>query len=291
MIQNAGRWQDASPGRYFQPEESIAVSSTNAVDIWVQAELQNLVAFVHTEMQAYRLYTVMPRLVSFLDQLTKWYVRLNRERLKGSEGDEEALTGLNVLYKVLLTVTSIMSPFTPFFSEFLYQKLRRLHPARNGSDKEALGSSASVHFLQLPSVDAVDPQAEVVTLEMAALQTAVELGRKAREARNASLKKPVKNIVIVVSKPEQLSGLNKLQSYLKSELTALEITVTDKEDAWCTYSATPNFGALGKRCGKQMQDVKQEIMALTTEQVHCYFDYLFIYFICACFFFLHFFFC
>lgn len=196
----------------FQPDESVAVSSTNAVDIWVQAELQSLVAFVHTEMKAYRLYTVMPCLVNFLEQLTKWYVRLNRERLKGSEGSDEALTGLNVLYKVLLTVTSVMSPFTPFFSEFLYQKLRMLHPARNGDDKEAIGSSASVHFLQLPSVATVDPQAELVTLEMAALQTVVELGRKAREARNVSLKKPVKNIVIVVSKPEQMSGLNKLAS-------------------------------------------------------------------------------
>lgn len=57
------------------------------------------------------------------------------------------------------------------------------------------------------------------------------------------------------------------KGYLKSELTANDITVTEKEDDWCTYSATPNFGALGKRCGKQMQEVKKGIMALTTEQV------------------------
>jgi isoleucyl-tRNA synthetase len=267
MIQNAGRWQDASAGRVFRPDQSRAQKSTNAVDIWVMAEMQSLVAFVHTEMKAYRLYTVMPRLVSFLDQLTKWYVRLNRERLKGNDGDDEAFVGLSVLYEVLLTVTSVMSPFTPFFSEFLYQKLRLLHPSVGGKDKEAVGSSASVHFLQLPSVGEVDPVAEVVSQEMAALQTVVELGRKVREAKNVSLKKLVKNIIIVASKPEQMSGLVKLEGYLKSELTALTISVTDKEDAWCSYSATPNFGALGKRCGKQMPAVKQAVMALTTEQM------------------------
>lgn len=49
--------------------------------------------FVHTEMKAYRLYTVVPRLVDFIEQLTNWYVRLNRNRLKGSEGQESAKVG------------------------------------------------------------------------------------------------------------------------------------------------------------------------------------------------------
>mmetsp|Transcript_27236 Transcript_27236/g.35304 ORF Transcript_27236/g.35304 Transcript_27236/m.35304 type:complete len:1166 (+) Transcript_27236:87-3584(+) len=267
MIQNAGRWQDASPGRLFKPDQGKAKSSRNVVDIWVMAELQSLVAFVHTEMKAYRLYTVMPRLVSFLDQLTKWYVRLNRERLKGSDGDDEAFVGLSVLYEVLVTMTSLMSPFTPFFSEFLYQKLRLLHPNAGQKDKEAIGSSASVHFVQLPVVEAVDPNSELVSKEMEALQNVVELGRKAREAKNVSLKKPVKNLIVVASRPEQISGLLKLEGYVKSELHTMNLTVTDKEDEWCSYSATPNFSSLGKRCGKQMQEVKKGIMALTSEQM------------------------
>ncbi|CAM9832070.1 unnamed protein product, partial [Laminaria digitata] len=49
--------------------------------------------FVRTEMKAYRLYTVVPRLVDFIEQLTNWYVRLNRNRLKGSEGSDSARTG------------------------------------------------------------------------------------------------------------------------------------------------------------------------------------------------------
>jgi len=68
-------------------------------------------------MKAYPLYTVMPAFVSFVTQLTNWYVRLNRDRLKGMEGgedgtsvEEEAETGLQVLFDVLLDVTIIMAP-------------------------------------------------------------------------------------------------------------------------------------------------------------------------------------
>jgi isoleucyl-tRNA synthetase len=72
---------------------------------------------MHQEMKAYPLYTVMPAFVSFVTQLTNWYVRLNRDRLKGMEGgedgtsvEEEAETGLQVLFDVLLDVTIIMAP-------------------------------------------------------------------------------------------------------------------------------------------------------------------------------------
>jgi len=279
MVQNAARWQEGDPQRRWQPSADLAAKSSNPVDVWIQAELGALVAFVHEEMGAYRLYTVMPRLVAFLDQLTKWFVRLNRERLKGTDGDAEALVGLSVLYQVLLTATSIMSPFTPYFAEVLYLKLRKFHPAceaqggqgGQGGDPEALGSAKSVHFLQLPRnpPEKADfaATAALVSAEMSALQTVVELGRKAREARNISLKKPVKEIVVVTSTPAQFSGLTKLAGYLKLELTAVGLDVTDKEDKWCKYSAKPNFGALGKRVGKDMPAVKAAVTALTNEQL------------------------
>ena len=66
--------------------------------------------------------------------MTVRYVRLNRDRLKGSSGEQEALLGLNVLFEVLLTMSQIMSPFTPFFAEYLYQNLRKLQPLYENSD-------------------------------------------------------------------------------------------------------------------------------------------------------------
>ena len=63
------------------------------------------------------------------------YVRLNRDRLKGSLGELESFSGLNVLFEVLLTMSQIMSPFTPFFAEYLYQNLRKLLPLYGNADK------------------------------------------------------------------------------------------------------------------------------------------------------------
>ena len=80
-------------------------------------------------MLAYRLYTVVPRLVRFIDSLTNWYVRLNRRRLKGAEGPAEARTALAVLWEVLMELSRLMAPFTPFITEFFYQHLRKFQPS------------------------------------------------------------------------------------------------------------------------------------------------------------------
>ena len=145
---------EAKKGEKFVPDVKTATASDNNVDIWILAAVSDLVGFVHQEMKAYRLYTVVPRLVDFIGQLTNWYVRLNRDRIKGVLGDEGSLYGLNVLYEVLMTMTQVMAPFTPFFSEYLYQTLRKFQPLYGNTDPavrdDMLGKADSVHFLMLP---------------------------------------------------------------------------------------------------------------------------------------------
>jgi isoleucyl-tRNA synthetase len=121
----------------FTPSMELARASTNDVDVWIMAATQGLIAFVHQEMQAYRLYTVVPRLCEFIEQLTNWYVRLNRDRLKAAaeagSNDAREVVGLHVLFDVLLSMTLIMSPFTPYFAEYLYQHLRKMCPLYGNS--------------------------------------------------------------------------------------------------------------------------------------------------------------
>ena len=151
FVQCVDRWESSS-GNTFVPDYAVASSSTNDVDVWILAASQGLVQFVHQEMSAYRLYTVVPRLVEFIEDLSKWYVRLNRVRIKGENGDAEALLGLNVLYQVLATMAVIMSPFTPFFSEYLYQHLRKLHPSYGSNDARFI-----LHFLSIFTINKIEP--------------------------------------------------------------------------------------------------------------------------------------
>jgi isoleucyl-tRNA synthetase len=232
------------------------------------------------------LYTVMPALVSFVTQLTNWYVRLNRDRLKGLEGDgaeaeAEAETGLQVLYDVLLDVTIIMAPFTPFISEYFYQHLRKLqdsyNDAENGGGKSnpvMPGKSHSVHFLRLPAYDESRLNKNAVEA-MEALQAIVEHGRTVREKRNISLRTPVKNVVAIMRNPpthvvEGITG--SLKKYILSELNAFDFQIVGKEEEheWVSLSLTLNFSVLGKKLGKKMKPVQKAVQGIShAEAVKC----------------------
>eukprot|EP00985_Skeletonema_marinoi_P020814 scaffold12438_cov147-Skeletonema_marinoi.AAC.5 len=266
---------EANTGTKFVPSKDKVSAATNPTDVWISAATQGLIKFVHEEMTAYRLYTVMPALVSFVTQLTNWYVRLNRDRLKGLEGGEsESEAGLQVMYDVLLDVTILMAPFTPFITEYFYQHLRKLQPsyadAANGggsSNPVMPGKSDSVHFLTLPAYDDGRLNADAVEA-MEALQVIVESGRYVREKRNISLRTPVKCVTVILRNPsanviESLNG--PLKGYILSELNAWDLVIVPKEEEheWVTLSLTPNFNLLGRKLGKKMKDFKTHVTSMS----------------------------
>lgn len=269
FTQCVDRWEKLN-GKDFVPDETVAYSSPNDVDVWVLAACMGLVTFVHQEMKAYRLYTVVPRLLGFIDELTNWYVRLNRDRIKGGEGAESNLQGLNVLYRVLLTVTVLMAPITPFFAEFLYQHLRKLHPDyNNNSDAvavDAVGKAASVHYIMLPVTDPahMNPLAES---RFKTLQTAVTLVRVARERRKIRLNLPLKNVIVVAANPSDTAALEYLNGYFKSEINAWNVELTNDWEHMCVLKTIPNWKDLGKRLGKDMKTVAKEVNALTQDKI------------------------
>lgn len=258
-------------GAPFMPSAAQARASTNVMDAWIQASLQNLIKFVHTEMAAYRLYTVTPRLLRFIEQLTNWYVRLNRSRLKGQEGDEEAAVGLSVLYDVLANMTVLMAPFTPFLTEFLYQRLRKLHPdfGKPGLPPDALGVSESVHYLHLPAYeeDRID---EAIETQMDTLTTVIELGRVIRERKNISLKTPVKEVIVVSKDASRLHHLDNVKKYVLAELNVWSVTTSSDVSQWSSWKVDMNHKVLGKRLGKERAAVAQAVAQLTPAQISEY---------------------
>ena len=78
------------------------------MDRWILARCQSLIKLVREEMAAYRLYTIIPRLLDLVDELTNWYIRFNRQRLKGAEGKEDTVAALNTLFETLFTLCRTM---------------------------------------------------------------------------------------------------------------------------------------------------------------------------------------
>jgi len=255
LVQNVHEYE-AKSGSAFQPETHLAVQSTNLMDKWIMATTQSLIAFASAELEAYRLYTVLPKLVSFIEQLTNWYVRLNRKRLRGDRDNQDHLAALNTLFEVLLTITKTMAPFTPFFTEYVYQNLRRCLPQ---------DSPQSVHFTEYPQ-----PKQEAMNSEIEAtvsvMQSVVELARCARERRRIAHRQPLEEIIVFLQNPEDEARLQSVEDVLYDELNVKRI-VFSNDTTLLSYLASPNFPVLGKRLGKQMKAVTLSIKELSHEQL------------------------
>lgn len=147
LIQSITRWEVAT-GKDYVFNEQLSVDTTkltNPTDRWIIISCQNLINYVRIEMEKYHLYNVVPRLIHFLENLTNWYIRLNRNRLKGDLGLEEQEVSMNVLFNVILNSTILMSPLVPFITESFYQNLRKVIP------KGSTYLEDSIHFLRIPT--------------------------------------------------------------------------------------------------------------------------------------------
>lgn len=222
--------------------------TTNVLDIWILSSTNSLVKFVVEEMNSYRLYTVVPKLISFISQLTNIYVRYNRGRLKGKDGLDESRTALNVLFHVSITLCKTMAPFTPFFTENMYQNLRRCLP----------NSEESVHFCEFPTYN----EASSLRIEdsVSKMQAVIETARAVREKVGKPLKMPISKMTLVDDDTEFLhAAQNELLPYIKDELNIRCLEVSSNAAAFATLRAEPNFAILGKRLGKRMKDVAGQI--------------------------------
>lgn len=230
---------EVEEGISFEYDPHIHTNTDNDMDRWIMASLQSLVRFVRQEMEQYRLDTVVPEALKFLDQLSKWYVRLNKGRLKGDEGSEDAHRALKVLFEVLLKLCRLMSPLTPFFTEFMYQNLKSVLPEGIKMD--------SVHFLSIPAVieEAFDDDIE---RDVSNMQRVVDLGRIARENSGfTSFRFPYPELLVIHRSKVFLDGISRFSGYIKEQLNVKKITLLSEIADYVTLSIRADSGKLGPR--------------------------------------------
>lgn len=257
LIQNIALFcQQTNQPLRFDPQQ--IKSSSNIMDQWILSFSQSLLYFVKQEMKAYRLYTVVPRLVKFVDNLTNWYVRMNRKRLKGEGGDADTKAALETLFLVLYQMILVLSPFCPYICEFMYQKLKTLlitEPAE------------SVHHLMLPEVHEklIDKEVE---RKVSRMQTVIEVGRLIRDRVTLPLKYPLGEVVVISSDQNVLDDVSALQEYVLSELNVRQMTVsTDRVKFGVSLKAIPDIKALGIRLKNDSKAVIAAIRQLNEEQL------------------------
>merc|ERR1711871_131117 len=268
FVQNALRFE-ADTNTAFVADLSAAKQSANKFDRWIISCSESLTAYVREELAAYHLNTVMPRLLQFIDELTNWYVRLNRDRFRGSGGatsddisDQRA--ALSTLHTVLVTLCKLMGPFTPYLTESMYQNLRNCIPAGASSPGDPQNTE-SVHYCMLPDADtsAINTSIEQALKDM---QNVVVCGRTIRDRNNCPIKLPLDEPVVIHRNPTTISNLESLQGYLVDEVNVRKVTLTDKEGDFVAVSAAPNFKKLGKALGQDLPIIQAQLAHNVSEQ-------------------------
>lgn len=233
-----------------------AKKSPNILDQWVLSRLNGLIANTHKEMDAYRLYNVVPHLLQFIEDLTNTYIRFNRSHFWQEGMPEEKRYAYETLHEVLVTLAKLMAPFAPFMAEVTYKNLAQVLP--HGKD--------SVHLEDLPVADMtlLRPELEEAVKAMDALVT---LGRNHREKIAVKAKIPLREIRIIHRSAVLLETLKKFEPYFVDELNFRSVKYDSNEDQFVQITAKANFPVLGKRLGPKMKSVAAGIQALPLEGI------------------------
>ena len=230
----------------------------NVLDQWIMSRLQTLKHTVATEMEGYRLYNVVPALFAFIEDLTNWYIRLNRGRFWGEEISADKIAAYSTLYEVLMELSKVMAPFAPFLSEHLYQALAEL-----------AGQSAqpnSVHLCDYPEAESVKVKPGLETA-VERMQQVILLGRQKREEVKIGLRTPLSSLTVINADEALLDDMRRIERYVQEELNVQSVAYSTDESAYIELCAKPNFPLLGKRLGKRMKSFAAVINVLTPEQI------------------------
>ena len=230
----------------------------NVFDRWILSRLQSLKLRVGEEMQAYRLYNVVPQLFRFIEDLTNWYIRLNRTRFWGEDITADKIAAYSTLYTTLQELSYVMAPFAPFLSEYLYQQL--------GVFSDGPLKPESVHLGDYP-----EPESAYVSEELEdavdRMRQVILLARQKREEERINLRTPLAALTVVHGDQALLDEMAGLVDYITTEVNVKEVRFSTDEDAYIERFAKPNFPVLGRRLGKRMKAFQQAIGALSAVEI------------------------
>ena len=219
------------------------------LDRWALSRLQATAEAVIAAMDAYDCTAAGRAIAAYVDDLSNWYVRLQRRRFW--EGERAAFATLR---RCLLTLCGLLAPFTPFLADEIYANLV------GGAAGDFGGHPDSVHLTDFPAPDGSLRDERLETGVEAALR-AIELGRAARAQAKVKTRQPLRKAVIVARGAER-EAIEALADVVAGELNVKELEFVSEEAELVSYQVKPNYRALGPRLGSQMPAAAAAIEAL-----------------------------
>ncbi len=227
------------------------------LDRWLRSELNRLTRDVTEAYEAYDVTAATRPIADFVDELSNWYVRLNRRRFW--DGDTAALSTLR---QTLVTLSKLLAPAIPFMAEEIYQNLVA------GIES---GAPDSVHLARWPQADetAIDDRLHA---DMALAQKVTTLGRAARESAALKVRQPLQQVVIRARSESENSGLERLRALLLSELNVKELAFAGEAGDLVDVSVFPLPKQLGQKYGRGYPVIRGRFAEMDQSDLAAKFD-------------------
>lgn len=230
-------------------EYNIDVEKRDITDKWLISKLNKLIKEVTSAYEEYDLTKVTKAIIVFLnDDLSNWYIRSNRRRFWESELTESKKAVYLTTYEVLLTLTKLTAPITPYISEEIYKCL---------TNKE------SVHLEDFPKYDDSLIN-ESIEKQMDLIRDICSLGRFAREEAKIKVRQPISELILD-SNDEKTIG--NLQVIIKEELNVKNIIFIKDMDKYMEYIVKPNFREVGKLFGPKVNMFAETLKTLSHDEI------------------------
>ena len=235
-------------------ETAVPVDERPEIDRWILSLLNTLIKDVTEQYENYEPTRAGRAISDFVQEnLSNWYVRLNRKRFWGGTMDADKLAAYQTLYECLVTVSRLMAPIAPFYADQLYRDLT--------GDK-------SVHLAAFPVCDAdrIDTYLEGC---MQLAQQATSMILALRKKANKKVRQPLQKAVVPVPNESVMQQLQHVADLVKTEVNIKELQIVTNENSTVKLvkRIKPNFKTLGKKYGKQMKEIAAAIAALTQDRI------------------------
>jgi isoleucyl-tRNA synthetase len=240
-------------------EDAIPYAERKESDRWIISKMNTLTRAVD---EAYAEYepTRAARLIQgfVIDDLSNWYVRLNRKRFWQGEYNTSKIAAYQTLYDCLLNIAKLMSPIAPFYSEYLYCDL-------NGTTKRE--DSISVHLADFPTVEDADINQQLEH-KMKLAQNASSLVHSLRKQHTIKVRQPLSRILIPVLSDDVKEEIQEMEDLILTEVNVKQIEFIDDTSGVLVKKIKPNFRKLGKQYGKKMKDITAALAKMGQEEIN-----------------------
>lgn len=259
LYANIDNWQ-------IDEQNIVPVANRPELDRWIISKLQSLVKEVTALYEDYEPTKAARAIEKFVDEdLSNWYVRLNRRRFWKGEMSEDKKAAYETLYECLNVVGQLMAPVSPFFSEWLYQNLTgNIRAAAVKNNTPLKWESVHLSYLTTANEGLIDKDLEE-RMELA--QRACSLVLSLRKKEKIKVRQPLSKILIPVLNENMQAQLSKVESYILSEVNVKGIEYISDASGVVKKKIKLNFKELGKRAGNKMKAIQQVVAGFTTDDI------------------------